>query len=648
MLIKSENKIEQVLLEKGIIKEEQIKFCKLHQSFLQKLGIIVSLENLLILNGFAQQEDIDEVFHESSGVKICSNLPDNICIEHKIVIHGVENNDTVIISSLSHLTDEDKKRIINSLNSLGYQIKKIKNISYSREKILKQIYDKKTFIFETAKIVENFNFNYEDGHYIKHVINSIITEAIMNRASDIHLDKFPNNKFLNWISYRIDGILRYKYLLTPEAMAALVARIKTEASMDVTEIRLPQDGKITFEYKNKIVDIRVATIPMVESGETVTLRLLDPDILKPLKTLLSDYPKVYDSLSSIINIKQKTGGIILLTGPTGSGKSTTLYGILKQMNRLNLNIMTVEDPVEFTLGYVRQTPINPDAGITFANILRAHLRNDPDVLVIGEMRDPETVEIALRSAESGHLVLTTLHSIDCSQSINRLLSMIPDYYKQSGKYIIANYLKAIINQRLAIKLCPFCSISLKVKEIKKHLDVSLTEGVTTAGIFSGLLSNYDILDIYSIFYSIVVTLGLDDNETIKLPVLKECTKCGGEGFYGRTLAIEALFFPQDRSIRMLIENILIREDKNEISKIPDIEGMKYFSYIDSVSVLLRKGVIDFTTAFEITGMDLILVKTILRNLLRYDKSRIKEVLPKILKERKLTSEILGENLQNGS
>jgi len=240
--------------------------------------------------------------------------------------------------------------------------------------------------------------------------------------------------------------------LKPETMAALVNHLKTQANMDISASRVPQDSRIPFKFRDVEIDMRMATLP-VHGGEVVNMRILDPARLMPTEEIFRNFPEIARQLKAIIDIKTKSGGLVLLTGPTTSGKSTTMYGLITDMDRFRLNILTVEDPVEYRIRGVRQTAINPLVGLDFAAALRSQMRHDPDVLGVGEMRDSQTVEAALRSVESGHLVLTTLHTIDVKQSISRLVGMIPAEYRVSGLFIVANYLKAVLNQRLAKKLC---------------------------------------------------------------------------------------------------------------------------------------------------------------------------------------------------
>ncbi|AGB84040.1 type II secretion system protein E (GspE) [Serratia sp. FGI94] len=275
------------------------------------------------------------------------------------------------------------------------------------------------------------------------LINAMFSEAIKERASDVHIETYESELV---IRFRIDGVL--KKVLTPQRQLAsvLVSRIKVMSKLDIAEKRVPQDGRITLKIAGRAIDVRVSVIP-VSHGERVVMRLLDKD---SVSLELSDLNMQKLLLTALTRLMNEPHGIILVTGPTGSGKSTTLYSLLNEINDDNRNIMTIEDPVEFELSGISQTQVNPKVEMTFAKGLRALLRQDPDVLLIGEIRDKETAQIAVQASLTGHLVLSTLHTNTAVGAVTRLRDMGVE------PFLLASSLSGILSQRLVRKLCGQC------------------------------------------------------------------------------------------------------------------------------------------------------------------------------------------------
>jgi type IV pilus assembly protein PilB len=283
------------------------------------------------------------------------------------------------------------------------------------------------------------------------LVNLILLEAIDARASDIHIEPF---ELMLKIKYRIDGMLVEKSPSPKRLQAAIVSRIKIMANMNIAERFVPQDGHIEFAGKRGKIDMRVSTVPTI-FGESVTIRLLDRSAALIQLSELGMSSSNYASFQQCI---QKPHGIILVTGPTGSGKTTTLYAALNNVYTPALKIITIEDPVEYQLNGVIQMPVNPKRGLTFATGLRHILRQDPDVVMVGEIRDSETAEIAIRAALTGHLVLSTLHTNDSAGAINRLIDMGVE------PFLLASSLEAVIAQRIVRKICPACKEPHKPQE----------------------------------------------------------------------------------------------------------------------------------------------------------------------------------------
>jgi len=275
-------------------------------------------------------------------------------------------------------------------------------------------------------------------------INAILLEALRERASDVHFEAFEGRSS---VRFRVDGVLR-EVLEPPRALhAALVSRLKIMANLDIAEKRLPQDGRITLKLGDKPVDVRVSTVP-TGASERVVLRLLDKDSARLDLAVLG---MADDTLEAVDALVQRPHGIVLVTGPTGSGKTTTLYASLSRLDRAHHNIMTVEDPIEYALDGVGQIQVNPRIELTFGRALRSILRQDPDVIMIGEIRDAETAQIAVQASLTGHLVLATLHTNDSASAVTRLADMGIE------PYLLASSLLGVLAQRLVRKLCPHCA-----------------------------------------------------------------------------------------------------------------------------------------------------------------------------------------------
>jgi len=286
------------------------------------------------------------------------------------------------------------------------------------------------------------------------LVNHLISKAMDVGASDIHIE--PRRQSLQ-VRYRIDGILHDQEAIAAKLKAAITSRIKLMAKMDIAEMRLPQDGRIKFKLGNDEIDIRVSSIP-VQFGESLVLRLLhQEDINLELDSLGFPEP-IMKPFQSIISMPH---GIVLVCGPTGAGKTTTLYAALNKINSPEKKIVTVEDPVEYQLEGINQVQIMPKIGLTFANCLRSFLRHDPDVMLVGEIRDVETAEIAVQSALTGHMVFSTLHTNDAAGAITRLQDMGIE------PFMIASSLIAVLAQRLVRRVCLYCREEVRLSEEDK-------------------------------------------------------------------------------------------------------------------------------------------------------------------------------------
>jgi len=353
------------------------------------------------------------------------------------------------------------------------------------------------------------------------LVDSILSDAIRMSASDIHLEMYEQRIR---VRYRIDGDLREMAPLPFKYRAAIVSRVKIMAELDISERRLPQDGRIKLKIAGRTVDLRVSVLPTM-FGEKVVMRILDPKALQVDMTKLGFREGDLKKFEKAIHLPF---GIILVTGPTGSGKTTTLYSALKQINTVGVNIMTAEDPVEFNFDGINQVAVKSGIGLTFAAALRSFLRQDPDVIMVGEIRDAETAEIAIRAALTGHLVFSTLHTNDAPGSITRLMDMGLPYY------LVASATKLIMAQRMMRKICQNC------KE-----ETNLTrEQVESLGVPKELLKNVRA------FKSV------------------GCSECNDSGLGGRTGIFEVM------PISPAIERLILKQASDvEIREVVQAEGM---------------------------------------------------------------------------
>ena len=310
------------------------------------------------------------------------------------------------------------------------------------------------------------NFDYENTPIVE-IVNDMIIDAINRGASDIHFDPFDEGIH---VRIRIDGDL-HNYALVPLAMKKnLITRVKIISNMNITESRLPQDGAVKGLIENLSVDLRVSCLP-TNMGEKIVIRILDYSMSREGLESLGFSKENYDIVTEML---KTPNGIILITGATGSGKSTTVYSMLQKLNTENRNIITVEDPIEMNIDGVNQVQVNSEIGMTFANALRSILRQDPDIIMIGEIRDSETAKIAVRAAITGHLVLSTIHTNDSLNTIERLLDMDVE------RYLLGASFSGIISQKLARRLCPKCrqlrnTTDYEKKLFKDALNINLSQ-----------------------------------------------------------------------------------------------------------------------------------------------------------------------------
>jgi len=424
-----------------------------------------------------------------------------------LIVAIADPNNIYVLDAIKFITGCNIQPVISPEGTIQKAIDLYYEDKGALDSIIKEIDDELEVVEASDEIPEEMDLQkaVQDKPLVK-LVDSIIADAIKKGASDIHFECYEKRIR---VRYRIDGSLQERAPIPFKYRAAIISRMKIMADLDISERRLPQDGRIKIKIGERTVDLRVSTLPTI-FGEKVVMRILDPKSLMVDLTKLG-FPEL--ALKNFTKAIHLPYGMILVTGPTGSGKTTTLYSALKTLNVPDVNIMTAEDPVEFNFDGINQVLVRSDIGLTFAAALRSFLRQDPDIVMVGEIRDQETADIAIKAALTGHLVFSTLHTNDAPSTINRLVDMgIPSY-------LIAASTKLIMAQRMVRKICTFC---------KK--EESLTQE-----------------------YIDLLQLSPDQIKTMKLYKGSGCNECNNTGYSGRTGIFEVM--PISPTIeKMIVQN----------------------------------------------------------------------------------------------
>ncbi len=496
----------EILVEDGILTQDQLNL-----ALAERLGVdSISLDEF----------DIDSLAATMIPEKLARRygaMPIKFLDENTLLVAMVDPTNVFAIDDLRMMTGYDIKPAISSAEDVFNQISKIHRLGDS---VSEEVEEEASFGAETSMEADIKDVASEAP--IVKLVNSVISQGVDDRASDLHFE--PQEKELV-IRFRIDGVLHEVMSVPKRMQAGVLSRIKVMADIDIAERRIPQDGRIGLTVGGKPIDIRVATMPTVY-GEKIVLRLLDKG---SVMLNLSDLGFSDRALKRFEISFKKPYGAILVTGPTGSGKSTTLYATLNVLNSKEKNIITVEDPVEYRLSGINQTQINTKAGLTFASGLRAILRSDPDIVMVGEIRDKETAQIAIEAALTGHLVLSTLHTNDAPGALTRLTEMGIE------PFLTASAIECVLAQRLARKLCPNC------KEPYNPTDEMLRQNS-----FPQEVMGQDV--------------------TLYKPA--GCPRCNNTGYKGR-LGIYEVMLVSEAIERLTVE----RKSADEISRVAQAEGM---------------------------------------------------------------------------
>jgi type IV pilus assembly protein PilB len=449
--------VEKLLTSSGKITPEQLttlrQQAKTSKQELQELAIksnLISEQELTKL--YAQEIDVPyiELIPKEIPAYLLQKIPERVARQYKVIYFGTDKDNVPELA----MEDPDDIEAVNFLQKqLGSKVKifvaPASNIQATLDQYRGNIDTELTKVISSqvaeddAAVEEVEAEDITEDSPIAQTVNLVIEYAIKAGASDIHIE--PREDFVS-IRYRVDGVLREANRLPKKVVAALVSRIKILSNLKIDERRAPQDGRFKMQVNGQVYALRVSTLPIMD-GEKVVMRILD----ESTKALgLEDLGYWNGSLDTINRAIVQPYGMILVTGPTGSGKSTSLFSILSILNKPSVNISTVEDPVEYRVGGANQTQVNPVAGMTFINGLRALLRQDPNIIMVGEIRDGETANLAVQAALTGHLVFSTLHTNNASTSLPRLLDMGVE------PFLIASTIRAVVGQRLIRRLCVDC------------------------------------------------------------------------------------------------------------------------------------------------------------------------------------------------
>lgn len=520
--------------------------------------------DMMLDNNHVTDQKIAEIFSQEYGFELIQNLedyevseevlniiPKKICeknlllpirkMDKMLIVVFANPSDTTLRDNLFLTTNFEIQPVIATRTNIKKAHKKYFN---DKKAISNLVYNMSVDAGNDEEVhAVNLDQNKESEDPVISFVNLIFREAIQLQCSDIHIESYEQDFR---IRYRIDGVLHKRHTLEKKMSSMIVSRIKLMSQMDISEKRKPQDSRLTIHLQNQKLSMRVSTVPTI-NGEKIVLRILDDSALQTDMSKLGMNTNQLELFKSVLFQPQ---GLILMTGPTGSGKTTTIYSGLKQLNTPEKNISTVEDPVEFRMHGINQVQINKKAGLTFSSALRAFLRQDPDIIFVGEIRDLETAEIAYKASSTGHLVLSTLHTNDTASTVTRLLSMgVPSYS-------ISDNTSLIVSQRLLRRLCHKCRI---------------------------LDSSFDIrlLNKFGVNQKDIPAF---ENKIYKKNT-KNCSECNGLGYKGRVAIYEMM-----KITRTIKQGIFDKASPSELKNMA-IEKDNLESLKQSALLKLQEGII---------------------------------------------------------
>jgi type IV pilus assembly protein PilB len=557
-----------MLVKAGKITDEQLtKALELQKKGDEKLGQI-----LVRTGAISDEEELSEFIGKQLNMgalrlsdielnpEVVKMIPSDIARKFNViaitklgktlVVAISDPNNIYVLDAIKFITGYNVQPVISPEKAIQKAIDTYYKDTGSIDEILKGLKEEGLEVIGQSEEVpteQDLRSQVQDKPLVK-LVDSIIADAIRRGCSDIHIETYEKRIR---VRYRLDGDLHEMSPLPFKYRAAIVSRVKIMADLDISERRLPQDGRIKVKFGDRAVDLRVSVLPTI-FGEKVVMRILDPRSVNVDLTKLGFSEHSLKEFDRAIHLPY---GMILVTGPTGSGKTTTLYSALKQINTTDINIMTAEDPVEFNIEAINQVHVKSEIGLSFASALRSFLRQDPDVIMVGEIRDGETADIAVRAALTGHLVFSTLHTNDAPSSIERLVDMgVPDY-------LVASCVKLVMAQRMVRKICPNCKSEAKVPPETLQM------------------------------------LGLSENEIKEIKVYegKGCAECNNTGFSGRTGIFEVMPMSPE------IERMIIAKASNpDIKQQAIAEGMLPLRW--AALEKLKKGITTVAEVLAVTAL----------------------------------------------
>ncbi|MBP9837457.1 MAG: type IV-A pilus assembly ATPase PilB [Proteobacteria bacterium] len=534
----------------GLVASALVKLNAIDESLLiSTISKLYGLQIITLDNQEISPEALNLVTHQ---IATKHTLVPIVIDSNILTVAMADPSNIAAINDVKFVTGKDVKIVIAKENEIKGAIERHYESNVSYDSIFEDIdggEDVEVLSAATEIDLESLERATEDAPVVK-LVNAILTDAIKKGASDIHIE--PYEKVFR-VRFRIDGIL-YEIMRPPLKLKnAITSRLKIMADLDIAERRLPQDGRIKLKLgSRREMDFRVSVLPGL-FGEKVVLRLLDKQNLQTDLTKLGFSEKQFKDFQTAI---EKPYGMVLVTGPTGSGKTTTLYSAISELNKPGVNICTAEDPVEFNLLGVNQTQIHDDIGLNFAAALRSFLRQDPDIILVGEIRDYETAEIAIKASLTGHLVLSTLHTNDAPSTINRLLNMGVE------PFLVSSSINIIVAQRLARRICENCKERLELAP-----EVLIGAGISAA-----------------------------EAKHVEAYHGTGCNKCSNTGYKGRIALYECLTMT-DRMKELVINGASAAEIKRESIN----EGMK--SLRQSGLMLIKQGVTTVEEILRVTAQD---------------------------------------------
>lgn len=553
----NKKKLGDILVENNVISYEQLEKALIVQKEQKPKS---RLGDTLISLGYLTEQQLIEVLEFQLGVphinlnkhnldpSIVRIIPEKIAIQYQVIPIKKEG-DTLTVAMADPL---DYYAIDDLRMTTGFQIQPFFSTKEELSKVINRYYGMQEAVNEIMKNLpkeedlDNTQIQSDDAP-VSRMVNSIIKNAVKMRASDIHFD--PQERELK-VRYRIDGVLRTEQTLEKNMHGVVIARIKIISNIDIAEKRLPQDGRFNMIIDFRSIDVRVSTIPTAK-GEKVVLRILDfSQGIKKIEELGFSNSQAYNFRKMV----SRSNGIVLITGPTGSGKTSTLYSLLTELNSEDVNIVTVEDPIEYQIEGINQIQINEKIDLTFARGLRSILRQDPNIIMVGEIRDIETAEMAIRSALTGHLVLSTIHTNDAASTVSRLIDMGIE------PYLISSSLSGVVAQRLVRRICPDCKIS-----------------------YTPSPDEQQILDRYNI-----------DKSNIFIG--QGCSNCNMTGYKGR-IGIYELFKLDDNIKQMIVD----KKINTEINKY--LSEMNYTTILEDGLKKVEQGITTITEVINATMND---------------------------------------------